>query len=166
VPAEALLIEVLDDDGQPVRPGRIGRIVVTMLHNYATPLIRYAIGDYAEAAEPCACGRGLPTLARIVGRERNMLIAPSGAAYWPSFNTRRLREVAPIAQMQFRQYATDRIEALFVLESPATAEQTAALTRHVEDVLPAGMRADVRYVDEIPRGANGKFETFLNALQR
>jgi phenylacetate-CoA ligase len=52
--------------------------VVTPLHNFAMPLIRYAIGDYAEAGPPCACGRGLPVLARILGRARNLLTLPHG----------------------------------------------------------------------------------------
>jgi len=164
VPSEALLVEILDENDRPVAPGEIGRVVVTMLHNYATPLIRYAIGDYAQACEPCACGRGLPTLKRIVGRERNMLIGPTGDAYWPSFDTRRLREVAPIAQMQFRQDARDRVDALFVLDAPATDEQTVALTRHVHALLPSGMRAEVRYVDAIPRSASGKFETCWSSV--
>ncbi|MCA9114040.1 MAG: phenylacetate--CoA ligase family protein, partial [Planctomycetaceae bacterium] len=48
VPVESLLVEVLDDSGQPCQPGEVGRVVITSLHNYATGLIRYEIGDYAE----------------------------------------------------------------------------------------------------------------------
>mgnify|MGYP000113622014 CR=1 FL=1 len=52
--------------------------VVTPFYNLAMPLIRYDIGDYAEAGAPCACGRTLPVLARIMGRSRNMLRLPGG----------------------------------------------------------------------------------------
>ena len=38
------------------------------------PLLRYEIGDEAEVGEPCACGRGLPVLSRIVGRTQDYFV--------------------------------------------------------------------------------------------
>ena len=78
VQAEDLLVEVLDDQGRPCEPGQMGKVVVTTLHNFAMPLLRYDIGDYAEVGEPCPCGRRLPVLKRILGRQRNMFILPNG----------------------------------------------------------------------------------------
>lgn len=78
VQAEGLLVEVLDAAGRPCGPGQVGRVVVTTLHNFATPLLRYALGDYAQVGGPCPCGRGLPVLTRILGRQRNMLMLPNG----------------------------------------------------------------------------------------
>ena len=69
VQAESVLVEVLDEQGRACAPGAIGRVVVTTLHNFAMPLIRYDIGDYEEVGEACSCGRGLPVLRRILGRE-------------------------------------------------------------------------------------------------
>ena len=48
VQSEAVIVEVLDDSGRPCRPGEIGRVVVTPFFNFATPLIRYDVGDFAE----------------------------------------------------------------------------------------------------------------------
>ena len=61
VMSEGVLLEVLDDAGNPCKPGDIGRVVITDLHNFATPMIRYEILDYAQVGEPCPCGRGLPS---------------------------------------------------------------------------------------------------------
>ena len=80
VMGEMLIVEVVDDAGQPVAPGETGRVLVTDLHNFAVPLIRYAVGDHAEAAGPCPCGRGLPTIGRILGRTRNMTLSPMAVA--------------------------------------------------------------------------------------
>ncbi len=66
--SELVRVEVLDDGGHPCPPGVTGRVVVTSLHNYAMPLLRYDVGDDARVGEPCPCGRGLPVLDRIVGR--------------------------------------------------------------------------------------------------
>ena len=61
VMAESMIVEILDDSNQPCREGQIGRVVVTELQNFASPLIRYDIGDYAEVGGTCSCGRSLPT---------------------------------------------------------------------------------------------------------
>jgi len=63
--SETVYVEILDDLGAPCLPGESGRLVVTSLHNYAMPLIRYELDDYAEVGERCRCGRGLPVLKRI-----------------------------------------------------------------------------------------------------
>ena len=68
VQSENVLLEVVDDVGQPCGPGEVGRVLITSLNNFATPLIRYELGDYAEVGAPCPCGRGLPVLKRIMGR--------------------------------------------------------------------------------------------------
>lgn len=73
VQSENVLLEIVGDDGRPCAPGEVGRVLVTSLHNFATPLVRYELGDYAEAGAACACGRGLPVITRIPGRERNRL---------------------------------------------------------------------------------------------
>jgi len=72
VQSEAIIVEVLDDEGRPCEEGEIGRVVATPLFNLASPLIRYEIGDFAEAGGICDCGRSLPMLKRIGGR-RDML---------------------------------------------------------------------------------------------
>jgi phenylacetate-CoA ligase len=76
VQSESLLLEVLREDGSSCALNEPGRIVVTSLLNYATPLIRYEIGDYGELAGPCSYGRDLPVLKTINGRVRNMLRHP------------------------------------------------------------------------------------------
>jgi phenylacetate-CoA ligase len=66
--AEGALVEILDGDGRPCEPGETGRVVVTPLHNFATPLLRYDTGHRAESGAPdCRCGRTLPVLNRIEG---------------------------------------------------------------------------------------------------
>src|SRR5688572_19629487 len=62
VTADNLYVEVLRG-GAPCEPGQVGEVVITDLHNYGFPLIRYRIGDAASwRGEPCSCGRGLPLL--------------------------------------------------------------------------------------------------------
>ena len=164
VQAEGVLLEVLDEAGSPCAPGQVGRVVVTALHNFAMPLVRYDIQDYAEVGTPCACGRGLPVLRRILGRVRNMLTTADGRRYWPVFGTRALMDTVPLRQYQFVQKGFDLVEARIVADAPFTAAQDAAFRERVLSQLPAGMRLQVSYPDRIERSASGKFEEFVSEV--
>jgi len=164
VQAENLMVEILDEAGAPCGTGVAGRVVVTDLHNFASPLIRYEIGDYAEPGEACGCGRGLPVLQRVQGRVRNMLVAADGKRYWPSLGVRRLQEVAPIRQCQFVQRELDLVEARLVADRRLTAAEEEKLRERLLSRLPAGFRVAVSYCAEIPRGASGKFEDFISEV--
>ncbi len=73
---ENLVVEILAPDGTPARPGEVGEVVLTDLHNLGQPLIRYANGDLAIALPeqaPCGCGRAHPRLASVEGRQTETL---------------------------------------------------------------------------------------------
>lgn len=162
VMAENLIVEVLDDAGHPCRDGEIGRVVVTDLHNFAMPLLRYDLGDVAEVAGPCPCGRGLPTLRRVLGRARNLMVMPNGERVWPHLGTQRFRDIAAILQYQFIQHDHDTLEARFVAETPLTQEQEQRMRKLLQNAL--GHPFTIRFTyfdDEIPRGPGGKFEQFI-----
>ena len=161
VQAESVLLEVIDDSGVPCLPGETGRVVVTPLMNFAMPLLRYEIGDYATVGGASPCGRGLPVLERILGRVRNMLVRPDGSKIWPAFGTKTLMKVAPVRQYQFVQQRRDLVEARIVLWRPASAAEEAALIQHIRDNLPEGIAVELRLVDDIPRSEGGKYEDFV-----
>jgi phenylacetate-CoA ligase len=164
VQSEGVLLEVLDDRGTPCEPGQVGRVVVTSLHNFAMPLVRYDIGDYAEVGAPCSCGRGLPVLTRILGRVRNMLVTADGKRYWPVFGTRALMDSTPVLQYQFVQTTPQRIDAHLVVSAPLSADQEAMFRERVMSQLPHGIDVQIVYCDRIERSAGGKYEEFLSEL--
>ncbi len=82
--ADLALIEILDENGQPVPDGQPGEVVVTMLQKEAFPLIRYKIGDISTLTwEKCPCGRTHPRLGRITGRSDDMIVV-RGINVFPS----------------------------------------------------------------------------------
>ncbi len=161
VMAEGVVVEVLDEAGQPCAPEAVGRIVVTALNNFATPLVRYEIGDYAEVGAPCSCGRGLPALSRIIGRARNMLLMADGGQFWPAFGLRGLTETLRIRQHQIVQKTFDLIEARLVVEVPLDESQEYQLRTRLLSRAPPGFRMEIVYCDAIQRSAGGKFEDFI-----
>lgn len=162
VQSELVLVEILDAEGRACRPGEIGRVVATPLHNFATPLIRYELGDHAEAGPPCPCGRGLPVLARILGRSRNMFRLPGGDGKWLELLALERRQELPIVQYQLAQTGLAEIEARIVAARPFTAEEEAALRAIVTGPVGAkGCTVRIVYRDAIPRLPSGKYEDFV-----
>jgi len=83
IDADLLILEVVRGNEQ-VSPGERGEIVVTNLLNYAMPLIRYRVGDIGVLDDKtCSCGRGLPLLKSIEGREADCFTLPSGQLVTP-----------------------------------------------------------------------------------
>ena len=164
--SESIILEVLDEEGRPCAPGQTGKVVVTDLHNFATPLIRYMVGDYAEMAEACACGRGLPTLKSIAGRERNMLVKPGGVRHWPRIAMKHFIDIQYINQYQFIQHSLEEIEVrLVVTNSRLTPAQEANLTDYLQNNFGNPFRIRYSYFDDkLPLSARGKFEEFISLV--
>lgn len=68
IQSEVTLVEILNEANAPCSAGETGRVVVTPLHNFTMPLLRYEVGDYAVVGESCPCGRGLPVITKLLRR--------------------------------------------------------------------------------------------------
>lgn len=161
VQAENLLVEVLDAAGQPCAAGDTGEVVLTTLHNFAMPLIRYAIGDFAQVGPPCVCGRGLPVLWRIHGRARNLLRLPDGSRHWPSFPAQDWLAIGPVRQFRLRQTATERIDVDLVAARPLDATEEDRLRKMLQGRLGHPFQIVLHPVADISRPPGGKFEDFV-----
>ncbi len=111
-------IEVVDDEGQPVPDGNIGKVLATRLDNFAMPLIRYYVGDLVEM-EPldhkrCDCGRQMPLLRRVIGRDTDIVVTRSGKRMIVHFFTAIFEHVAEICQFKVVQKNLDEMEIHFI----------------------------------------------------
>ncbi len=146
------------------RAGEMGRMVVTPLHNFAMPLIRYDIGDYAEVGKVCPCGRGLPVLARIMGRARNVLMLTSGERRWPTVGDAFRLARSPVLQYQLVQHAIGRVEAKLAAEPPLSADEEERLRRELHKILDEALEISITYHASIARSPSGKYEDFRSEL--
>jgi phenylacetate-CoA ligase len=160
VQSEAALLEVINGVGQPCAPGEVGEVVVTPLTNFAMPMIRYAVGDLAEVGEACPCGRGLPVLKRILGRNRDMLVYPDGRKAWALIGDVYYTQFPEIRQFQVVQHAVDDLELKIVADRRLTGIEEAKLIEWVRYRSQHDFPIRVTYHDEIPRGPGGKFNDF------
>lgn len=162
---EICLLEVLDDQNREVEPGQTGRVVVTPFYNFAMPLIRYAVGDYAKRSPtPCKCARSSRTLSRIVGRERNLFRFMDGTSFWPSLNIDNFRSIVPFQQWQITQDRLDHVVVRLVTAQIGAAGDNNAFQAAMRQALHPSLSVDVEYVLDIPRAEGGKFEEFQSLL--
>lgn len=164
VQSENVLMEVVDDNGAPCAIGETGRILVTDLHNFAMPFIRYEIGDLAVFGQPCGCSRGLPTVSRIFGRTRNMLRLESGEQIFPDIAALHLDEIAPLRQYQMIQKSYSDIEMKLNLARPFEGDEEAHMRKMILDALGQPFNLHLVHVDDIPRHPSGKFEDFISEV--
>ncbi len=72
-------VEFIDKNGNSVKPGEEGEIVLTTSRSDAMPFIRYRIGDIGRYSDKkCSCGLGYPLLEAFEGRADDSFILPSG----------------------------------------------------------------------------------------
>ncbi|MBL8662768.1 MAG: phenylacetate--CoA ligase family protein [Candidatus Odyssella sp.] len=158
VQAETCLVEILDDAGAPCAPGETGRVVATPLHNFAMPLLRYDVGDYAEAGQACPCGRTLPVLNRILGRARNTFRRRDGSRFWPAGIS--LSE-DPVRQFQIVETAPWQAEARLVTTRPLAAAERAKAAAEIAGALLGEYAVRIVEVGAIARSPSGKYEDFV-----
>lgn len=164
VMAETMKLEIIDDAGHPCGPGQIGRVIITPLHNFAMPLLRYDIGDYARVGSPCSCGRTLPVLTRIMGRARDRVRLPNGEARLAFWGSQQLYRIPAIVQHQLAQISLDTMEYRLVVRGPLTAEDENLLKSMLHNSLGYPFKVRFAYVDDIPREASGKYRDFISEI--
>jgi phenylacetate-CoA ligase len=165
VNSESLIVEVLDESGKSCEAGEVGRVVITDLHNLASPVVRYEIGDYAQVGGPCSCGRGLLKLDRILGRSRNLVVTPNGDRYWPGLGFRTISEIVSLRQIQLIQETLERVTVNLVTDEPVTSDQRAAITIAVHKSLGHPFDLDIRDQREpLPVQPGGKLENFISRV--
>lgn len=164
--SEQLLVEVLDDDGRPTPAGQEGNIVITDLYNYGMPFIRYANGDRAIAGfEMCGCGRGLPLLKQVMGRQLDVLRSADGRAIPGEFFPHLVKDFDAVRRFQVVQEEPGRVRFRLVADG-MSADDRGRLEMRVRQALGAGMRIDFERVSEIPLSAAGKLQVVVNRVKR
>ncbi len=158
IQSEAVYVEVVNEAGQICAPGEVGEIIVTPLHNFAMPLLRYASGDLAEVGV-CGCGRGLPALKRILGRTRAVMNLPNGESVFPNFQD-LLIDLPLVQQFQVRRQERDSLDVKLVVLKKLTESEAALLQREFQERFQYPFRINITYHDELVRSSSGKFHDF------
>lgn len=170
IAAENVIVEIVDDAGEPVPVGKEGRILITNLHNYVMPFIRYDIDDAGVSADKaCPCGRGLPLLGGLSGRTTDVILTRSGRAMpglvlpWDIF------AFLGAEQFQIVQESYDKVVVKVVLgrkhqHNQAEKRISEEVIRKYRPILGEDIDIVVEFVDHIPATKTGKRRVVVSNL--
>lgn len=158
-------VEVLED-GRAVAVGEVGSLVCTGLLNADMPLIRYRTGDrgaLSSRSESCQCGRAMPLLGQIEGREDDVLWTADGRRIGrldPLF-----KDDLPIQEAQIVQVALDCIRVRYVPTPAFKPSHEHEIVQRLQARM-GRMKVVFEKLDAIPREHNGKFRAVVNSLPK
>lgn len=162
---DAGIIELLNDDLQPVGFNEVGNVYCTGFLNYDQPLIRYAIGDSMVLSDKtCSCKRAMPVIKEITGRVEDVVIGNDGRemvrfhGVFTGLNT--------IAQAQVIQTTIGEIfiKIVPVNNSVSAQEKQIIIDRVISQL--GNIKVQIEEVQNIPLSANGKFKAVISTIKR
>ncbi len=158
---DSVILEVVKN-GQPADQGERGEVVVTNLHSFAMPFIRYRLGDIVtKGSEICKCGLPFSTIRKIQGRMTDYFSLPGGRMIHPyEIVLLIVRGNFPwIRQYQLIQEKIERIILRIVVSENATPHELTRLKEVVGSVIGPGVGLWIEQVQEIELEPSGKFQS-------
>jgi len=163
-----VIVEVVAPDGRPVKDGEQGEVVLTTLHSYAMPFLRYSLGDLAvRGPETCPCGQPFSTLRAIRGRMNDYFSLPDGRSIHAYELSQLFFGVHDkwVRRRQFVQRSENEIVIRVAPSRRPGSQDLEVLHRDLCRFL--GPRVDVRIdlVDELDFEPGGKFRLARSELK-
>lgn len=161
---DAVLVEVLKD-GRPAQPGEEGEVLVTALHSYAMPFIRYRVGDLVRLeAASCPCGSPYAALAAVRGRLLDRLIRADGSEVHIPVVIHAVPEAAPwIRRFRVVQREAGRVVIEVMSGDDPGPERRAATERRLEERID-GMRVSIEMRPDLRPDETGTFRLFRSEI--
>jgi len=157
--AENVVVETAEGESGGACP-----ILVSDLHNHATVFLRYAIGDLGIlSGRSCSCGRGLPMLERVEGRQNEMLRLSDGREVSSIFFRHTLKEIAEILEYQVVQLSESHV-VLKVVALPGLSEPGRALIEREFKRVLGDTQLSIEAVKEIDKSRSGKNAMFVSVV--
>ncbi|GAA3607001.1 CoF synthetase [Flavivirga amylovorans] len=143
------------DEDVPVTNGEAGRIIITDLHNYAIPLIRYDTGDVGTINHEATP----PLLKNIEGRKADVIYNTKGDIV-SSFIVANVVEYEGVIQGQLIQETQKGY--LLKLNITNKFKQEVDIINEFKSYLGNDAEIKIVYVDEIPLLSSGKRKATVN----
>lgn len=143
-------VEYVDDSNRLVPVGEYGRTLLTNLEDTVFPLIRYENGDRGRwLPNQCPCGRTLPLIDSVKGRESESFVLTSGRTINGEFLT-TIFDSAPELVKGFRCVQHKDLSITIEYIPTGDVEKPLALLRKFADRIGNDVKIDFRRVVSIP----------------
>jgi len=153
---------VVECDGplQQIDGHQVGKLLITHLHSYATPFIRYEVGDLGSLGSECRCGHRGPVISHLQGRISAFLRRRDGKLFSFFLAARHVDEVMPVKEWRVRQTALDKLIVEIVPLGEVTEKGILGLSNLIRSRSGPEFGIEVKVVDSIDWGASYKRMTF------
>jgi len=156
ITSENMMVELLRD-GEEIGPSELGELVVTNLTNYSMPILRYRVGDITRTStDVCPCGRSLPLLSKIEGRDTDIIITPSKRFLIVHFFTGFFESITEVDQFQIVQTEPHELTIKIVKNNAFTDRVQERIRKGIQDYAGDDVMLVFDFVDEIPLEKSGK----------
>jgi len=157
---ETRYLELVADD-KPAEPGDVGEVVLTSLHQYGMPFIRYRIGDLAVyEADSCPCKRGMPVLREIVGRTLDYILTADGR-YVIGFGS-RFFDRPNVVRYQVYQPDRQHLEVSLVCKQDFDVASLKEIRSEIQAQVGESMNISIQVVDQIELTPAGKHRVVIS----
>jgi phenylacetate-CoA ligase len=157
-------IRIIDSNGQSLRDGESGDVVISNLVNRATVLLNYRLGDVASKLPTgCLCGRILPLLSFPQGRSNDWIELASGKIVHSQVVNAIFRGEEEVWQHQVLQQSRSQFQVSLVASK--TSDRDAISGRITEKFVRnfgSEIELKIAFVEEIARTDSGKFRTVIS----
>lgn len=162
--ADHLCIEFLNEENERVKPGELGKIVITDLGTYGMPLIRYEIGDMGKYTEKtCSCGVNLPLMDIVEGRKEDFIRTQDGNLIHAAYLCYTLKDDA-VHEFKMYQKNLDRFLVQIVKSPLFDKSAQGRLDKRLRSALGNKAIIDFEYLEMIPRDKSGKLRYFVSEI--
>ncbi len=162
------ILEIANKDKERVPEGEKGFTISTSLHNYAMPLIRYALNDYTGYKDKkCDCGRKLPLLYPVETKNNDFIITPSGKIISPSLVSYPLRYSISgqhIMESQIVQKSFDSIIIKIVPTENYSDFDENILLKKYKELLGESVSIKIEHVEKIHQSKAYKKRFVINEI--
>lgn len=162
---ELVHVEIVDENDRPLDDGKIGKIIVTSLHNKAMPFIRYEVGDWGSIKR----GERYSELLTLNGRLNDIAWLPSGKTV-PGFtlyyvSRQILEESGVLKEYVIKQTSANTFLFEVVTTEPLSENHIQLIKNTMYQYLEPGIIVVVKRVDAIKRQASGKLKHFHSLIK-
>lgn len=160
---DLIIVELLDDNNQPVAPGMPGEVTITTLGVEGMPLIRYKTGDICIAhMDPCKCGRNTLRLGPVIGRKQQ-LIKFKGTTLYPQGIFEIINEVSCVrdyvVEAETNPLGLDELRLYIVTEGPYEDDAVKTLAAAFQSrlrVVPQINLTSMEALEKMQHGGGGR----------
>jgi phenylacetate-coenzyme A ligase PaaK-like adenylate-forming protein len=157
-----VIVEVVNDGALQFEHSGMGRVLVTHLHSYATPFIRYDLGDAATLEPRCPCGHDGPVLSNIYGRSKSLVKHADGRVSIFLLRGKEMTAVARFNEYRLRQTDLQTIVVELGGRDALAPEETEALIALVRSHAGDDIEVRIKPVAEIDWGQGTKRLGFVS----